>query len=76
MFVFEEFIWFGFGCLGSWVMVKSGKIFDILRVVKDVENILFVDVVKLVGYGEVELKMEMVGFGVGVYLVFVEFYIE
>lgn len=76
MFIFEEFIWFGFGCFGSRVMVKSGKIFDIFREVKDLNNVIFVDVVKEVGYIDVEEKFKLFGLEKGVYLVFVEFYIE
>lgn len=76
MFASEEPTRFGFGCLGSRAMAKSGKIFDILRAAKDAENISFVDAAKSAGYGEVESKMETAGLGAGAYSAFVELHIE
>jgi ureidoglycolate amidohydrolase len=76
MFTSEEPTRFGFGCLGSRAMGKSGPIFDILRAAKDNENISFVDAAKAAGYTDVESKLEESGLSDGAYSAFVELHIE
>lgn len=76
MFTSEEPTRFGFGCLGSRAMGKSGPIFDILRAAKDGENVSFVDAAKAAGYTEVESKLEESGLDDGAYSAFVELHIE
>ncbi|KAG0602671.1 hypothetical protein M758_10G032000 [Ceratodon purpureus] len=76
MFTSEEPTRFGFGCLGSRAMAKSGEIFDILRASKDANNVSFVEAARSAGYGDVEEKLESSGLGHEVYSAFVELHIE
>jgi ureidoglycolate amidohydrolase len=76
MFASEEPTRFGFGCLGSRAMAKSGKIFDILRGAMDANNVSFVDAARSAGYGDVEEKLESSGLGDEAYSAFVELHIE
>lgn len=76
MFTSEEPTRFGFGCLGSRAMAKSGKIFDILREAKDSNNVTFADAAKEAGYTDVEEKLKSSGLEKGAYSAFVELHIE
>lgn len=76
MFASEEPTRFGFGCLGSRAMAKSGDIFEILRAAKDTENVSFVDAARAAGYTEVETKLEQSGLSEGAYSAFLELHIE
>lgn len=76
MFASEEPTRFGFGCLGSRAMAKSGKIFDILRAALDANNVSFVDAARSAGYGDVEAKLESSALGDDAYSAFVELHIE